>query len=106
MPIKEDVKRVPPADPAETTDAKQGHPEVAGATALGAAAAGMAGAAIRTAIAGPAGGLVARAVWHTCRRAFAHALEQRLYAASECSCWSHVPQESPSAAKGPAHVVR
>src|SRR5205823_11772481 len=47
MAIKDDAKRVPPVDPPksspESSDDAQGHPEIAGATAMGAAAAGMTG---------------------------------------------------------------
>ena len=103
MPIKEDVKRVPPADPAETTDAKQGHPEVAGATALGAAAAGMAGAAIGTAIAGPVGVVVGAAVGSAVGGVSAHAVEQRINPTIEDSYWRKAHQERPYVEKDLAY---
>ena len=78
MATKDDVKKVPPIDAPRTTDEAQGHPEVAGATAMGAATAGMAGAAIGTAIAGPVGGIVGAAVGSAAGGLGVNALEHRI----------------------------
>jgi len=95
MATKDDVKKVPPIDAPRTTDEAQGHPEVAGATAMGAATAGMAGAAIGTAIAGPVGGIVGAAVGSAAGGLGVNALEHRINPTIEDSYWRKAHQERP-----------
>jgi len=98
MPIKDDVNKLPPQDPNQSPSADaQGHPEVAGATALGAAAAGMAGAAIGTAIAGPVGGIVGAAVGSAAGGLGANAVEHRINPTIEDSYWRTAHKERPYA---------
>jgi hypothetical protein len=87
MAIKNDEKKVPTPGPAQSSDEQQGHPEVAGATAMGAAAAGMAGAAIGTAIGGPIGGVVGAAVGSAAGGLSAHALEHKINPTVEDAYW-------------------
>src|SRR4051812_2653490 len=95
MATKDDVKKVPPTDTPQSSEDAQGHPEVAGATALGAATAGMAGAAIGTAIAGPVGGIVGAAVGSAAGGLGANALEHRINPTIEDSYWRKTHQERP-----------
>jgi hypothetical protein len=83
----------PAAAPSTTGDVE--HPEVAGATAIGAAAAGMTGAAIGTAIGGPVGGVVGAAVGSVAGGVGAHALEHKVNPTIEDAYWRNTHHERP-----------
>jgi hypothetical protein len=103
MVTKDDAKKAPPVEPARSSDAQQGHPEVVGATALGAAAAGMAGAAIGTAIAGPVGGIVGAAVGSAAGGVGANALEHHINPTVEDAYWRKAHKEQPYAERDLAY---